>query len=117
MGMDAEVIAIGPFSQSLAECGALGYPEKYYVNCKSGETVIVSGVLQMRTNQGSAALAEALGTEAWTLNKHVINTKKIDWVKVEMVMRDQAAHEASGDLFHMQQLADAGFTFYYLPNG
>jgi len=116
MGMNAEVIAIGPFKRSLAKDRHLAYGPDVYEDTKEGESVIVP-VIHMRTNQGSTDLAEALGTEAWAMGKHVIDISKINWKRLQKVLDEQDKFESSGDVEGMRELADAGFKFYYLPQG
>lgn len=116
MGLNAELIAIGPFKAQLAKDRHLAYGPSVYEDVKEGEPVIVP-VIYMRTNQGSCDLAEACGTEAWAMGKHVIKTSKINWTKLQEILEEQAKFEAAGEVETVRELAKAGFTFYYLPQG
>ena len=107
MGMDAEVIAIGPYSHVIAD--RLAYPATYYEQChtRDGTTVIVK-VFLADTSEQSRALAAAFGATAWDFNTHELDASKVDM--------EALAVEFSG-LDRFVALRRAGFKFYYLPNG
>jgi hypothetical protein len=107
MGLDAQVIAIGPYSQAVA--GSLEYPQEYYEACqmREGATVIVT-VFVAYTSAQSLALAEALGASAWDFNTHVLDATRANLEALEV--------DAS-EVRRFEVLREAGFQFYYLPNG
>ncbi len=71
MGLDAQVIAIGPFSKSLES--ALDYPSKYYVDVKEGSKVICR-VFEALTSAQSHQLARAFGVGPMELGNHDLST-------------------------------------------
>ena len=76
MGMEATIIAIGPFNKDLVD--VLCYPSDWYEDVEVGETVI-STFIQMVTSQGSRDLAKAFGTKADMLGKHVLFPQDCDF--------------------------------------
>jgi len=107
MGLDAQVIAIGPFSQEALP--ALEYPATFYSDLPAGATV-VSNVFIARTSEASHQLAQAFGVGAMDLGKHVLNPEAAD----QSLLRDVFGAE---NVEQFQLLAKCAFTFYYLPNG
>ncbi len=75
MGLDAQVIAIGPFSQEIAKY--LEYDSDAYDHVLEGQTVI-SNVFIAPTSESSYLLAECFGVGAWELNKHELNPGHTD---------------------------------------
>ncbi|MEM6782925.1 MAG: hypothetical protein AAF624_04220 [Bacteroidota bacterium] len=106
MSLDAQVIAIGPFLPALVDC--LDYPARFYEKVPPGTTVICT-VFQGLTNEGSTQLAEALGFRPFDLGKHAIGLDGVDDERLRMF--DLDAFE------RFDRLREAGFQFYYLPNG
>lgn len=114
MGMCAEVIAIGPFSKSIAKY--LEYPEKHYESTRQG--VIVSCIMFgiSEGNSVSREFAGCLGiTNAWDFNQHHIDNTKIDII----ALREFATKygEYSGDVQALISLMKSGFEFHFVPNG
>ena len=70
MGLDAEVIAIGAFSQEVL--GAMEYGPDFYASVEEGEIVLVHIFLAC-TSDASHALAKAFGVGAMDLGKHHLN--------------------------------------------
>ncbi len=107
MGLDAQVIAIGPFSQDVVE--ALEYPPGHYGNVQQGD-VVVTNVFVASTSADSHALAKAFDIGAWELGSHHLRPEEADIPRL-IELSDER---------HVQQfltLRDNGFQFYYLPNG
>ena len=107
MGLDAEVIAIGPYSYVVSD--RLAYPVDYYEQChtRDGATVIVK-VFRADTSSQSQALAAAFGATEWDFNTHELDAAKANL--------EALAAEFEG-LDRFVALRRAGFRFYYLPNG
>ncbi len=107
MGMDAQVIAIGPFDEEIVD--ALEYGRGSYDNVEKGVTV-VTNVFVACTSEESRALALAFDAGPWELGSHHLapHLAKIP-VLVELFEQENV------DRFLM--LRDGGFDFYYLPNG
>ena len=106
MGLDAQVIAIGPLSDAVLP--ALEYGPEFYAGISAGTTV-VSNLFLAGTSEASHQLANAFGVSAMELGKHELRP-------------ETANHDLLAELFGEQNLkqflllAQTGFRFYYLPN-
>jgi hypothetical protein len=107
MGCDAEIIAIGPFSKKLIP--ALGYPEEQYRAVAEGATVI-TGVFEAFGSTESEKLAQCFGVGRWDLGQHLLDPLRAD---LETLRRDFDERGTEDFL----ALREAGFRFYYMPNG
>jgi hypothetical protein len=106
MGLDAQVIAFGPFSPEVAS--ALEYGENFYAGVESGATV-VTNVFIAGTSDTSHKLAAAFGVGAMDLGKHKLDPGNADISKLIDVFGE-------GNVAQFQCLAHNGFSFLYLPN-
>ena len=106
MGLDAQIIAIGPFSRRII--GGLEYPESDYANVQEGATV-VSNVFVALTSDESHQLAAAFGVAAMDLSRHELDPKEAKLDLLEEIFGDQTVR---GFLL----LRESGFRFYFLPN-
>ncbi|HLO95460.1 MAG TPA: hypothetical protein VK195_14205 [Burkholderiaceae bacterium] len=106
MGLDAQVIAIGPYSGEIAT--SLEYGEQFYADVAPGSTV-VTNVFIAGTSDASHKLAEAFGVGALELGKHQLDPSRANIAALSEVFGEQNAQQ-------FQRLARAGFTFFYLPN-
>lgn len=106
MGLDAQVIAVGPFSQSVLP--ALEYGPEFYAALIPG-TTIVSNVFLAGTSEASHQLAAAFGVGAMELGKHELHPERANHELLAEVFGEQ-------NLAQFVLLAQAGFRFYYLPN-
>ncbi|OWQ45660.1 hypothetical protein CDL60_17445 [Roseateles noduli] len=106
MGLDAQLIAIGPFSQDIAS--ALEYGPTAYADVTPGATV-VTNVLVACTSSASHLLAKAFGVGAMELGKHHLRPETADLALLRQEFGDN-------DVDKFQRLAAHGFQFYYLPN-
>jgi len=79
MGMTAEVIAIGPFSESVAD--HLQYPREQYIGTATG-TIVVSKVIEAHTSESSVRLAGCLGASPWDFNTHPLDSTRADVEKL-----------------------------------
>jgi hypothetical protein len=113
MGMDADVIAIGPFSQDIIDM--LDYPAEYYDKTKPGATVITT-VFSATSTDLSYQLARAMGVDAWDFNTHKIDPKNVDMEDLEEFV-DCAVEHGMEDITTFIKLVGKGFTFFYRPNG
>jgi hypothetical protein len=109
MGMDAELLATGKFSQSIV--GFLQYPANFYDGIPDG-AIIITHVCNSVTSRGSELLAKALGIEPWALDRHCY----IAGVNANLSDMEEAI-ENPEDVVRFLGLREAGFTFHYLPNG
>ena len=108
MGLDAELIAVGPFSRSLLP--AMEYPADFYADVPEGAT-IVCNVFFALTSAGSHLLARAFGVGALELGRHALGTAPEADVAALF-----AAEEFAEQVPAFLALREAGFQFYYLPN-
>ena len=106
MSLDAQVIAIGPFS--LGVLPALECPSQFYAGIAPG-TIVVSNVFVAPTSEQSHQLAAAFGVGVMELGRHVLCPKDANLKLLEEVFGKQ---DVDGFLL----LAESGFQFYYLPN-
>lgn len=107
MGCDAEIIAIGPFSKTLVP--ALGYPAEQYQGIADGTTVIIS-VFGAFGSTESERLAQCFGVGRWELGRHVLDASRADLATLRRDF-DELSTE------HFVTLREAGFQFYFMPNG
>lgn len=107
MGCDANIIAVGPFSNRVA--GSLGYPAEQYAGVAEGATVITV-VFETFGSTNSEALARCFGVGRWDLGRHHLDASRAD---LETLRRD--FEESSTEQFTV--LREAGFQFYYMPRG
>jgi hypothetical protein len=114
MGMDADLLAIGPFSSDIADI--LDYPPEYYEGVKPGTKVITTVFLCETTDQ-SNGLAEALGIDPWDFGAHEIPFSKVDAVALTEWAEETDPFEGLADVMRMLRLAQKGFTFFFRPNG
>lgn len=79
MGLDAQVIAIGPFAHEIAD--SLEYGAQRYAEVPVGATVITTMFLAP-TSSDSHALAAAFGVSAFDMGKHHLDAGKADLAKL-----------------------------------
>ena len=106
MGLDAEVIAVGPFSQAILP--AMEYGPDFYVGVSDGTTVITN-LFIAGTSEASRNLALAFGVGAMDLGRHVLDADSANIEKLTEVF-------GGDNTAQFQLLANHGFTFYFLPN-
>jgi len=109
VGLDAELIAIGPFIPKLVERHLLDYADHYYEKVELGAPIITR-VFWCCTSDQSRYLASCFGFDALDFSRHFINpaTADIDRLRREF-------DECEVDRF--LKLRDLDFAFYYMPNG
>lgn len=106
MGLDAQVIAIGPFSDDIVSCLEYG---NLYAGIEPGTTV-VTNVSIASSSDASHALAKAFEVGAMELGRHHLRPENVNVELLRAEFGDQ-------DVASFQRLAERGFQFYYLPNG
>lgn len=106
MSLDAQVVAIGPFSSDVAS--ALEYGENFYAGVELGATV-VTNVFIAGTSDASHMLASAFGVGAMDLGRHKLDPWRADISKLIDVF-------GQSNVMQFQCLARNGFSFFYLPN-
>ena len=106
MGLDAEVIAIGPFSPSIVS--AMEYAPEFYASVQAGAKVIVH-VFLASTSSASRELANAFGVDSMELGKHHLDPNVADIDKLTELFGE-------ADVAQFKILRESGFDFYYAPN-
>ena len=106
MGLDAQIIAVGPFSRQIVP--ALEYPEPDYARVKDGATV-VSNVFLAMTSEESHKLAACFGVGAMDLGRHELNPHVADLRALTEISDEENVNS-------FLALRDHGFKFYFLPN-
>ena len=106
MGLDAQVIAIGPYSESVAS--ALEYGQRH--GAVAPGTEVVTNIFIAATSEASHRLAAAFGVDAWDLGKHALREDAAD---LEALVRFSDEENVA----RFELLRSHGFRFYYLPNG
>ena len=116
MGMDAELVAIGPFSEDIVNY--LSYPPEYYEDTEKGNTVYTV-ICSMATSAGSEELAQALGIEPWDFNRHFFTSDMMNAANFAVMMQDSKDGNFDFDesIDAISALKGKGFLFIYLPNG
>jgi len=108
MGMEAEIIAIGPFSRKIA--GHMEYPAERYKDTREGVPVITHLFTVYNGSGASRKMAGCFGVEAWDFNQHHLDPVCAD---LETLREMFDAREVESFL----ALREAGFQFYFVPNG
>lgn len=111
MGMSAEIVAIGPFSEELVPI--LQHAAHRYEGTRAGTpvvTLIVSGV----GSTSSRELAAACGIGPWDFGQHALDPAKIDIDKFGAAAQSLGAYKA---VTALRELVAAGFELFFLPNG
>jgi hypothetical protein len=106
MGLDAQLIAIGPFSAGVAS--ALEYGPDYYSGVEPGATV-VSNVFIAGTSDASHKLAAAFGVGVMELGRHKLEASRANIGALIDVFGEQ-------NVAQFQCLVRHGFSFFFLPN-
>lgn len=106
MGLDAQIIAIGPYSPEVST--SLEYGTALYDGIATGVTV-VSNVFIACTSDDSHQLAAAFGVGAMELGKHQLNPHSANIAQLIAMFGDH-------NVAQFQCLAQHGFDFFYLPH-
>lgn len=112
MGMDAEVIAIGPYRSYLSDC--MDYPAYDYKNVPDGSMVITS-VFVCETSSASVELADAFGVDPWDFSQHHLDPIRFSAEYITSAQEEGSAIRGSVDKF--VRLRAAGYDFYFRSNG
>jgi hypothetical protein len=125
MGMCADIVAIGPFSQDIIEY--LEYPPNSYLSTRPGTPVIIELFGILEGSSQSRAFAKTLGiTDPWDFNQHKIDPSKINLpelcellahIDIEELYRSEITDSYLSDIRALEKLKSRGFDFYFRPNG
>lgn len=110
MGMDAKVMAIGPYRKALAD--HMYYAAERYANTQEG-TPVIQFLFQCYNTDGSVMLAECFNIAPWDFNQHKLDPYQVDIERLQAL----CVEECEDDCESFRVLRDAGFEFYYLPEG
>lgn len=115
MGMNAEILAIGPFSESVV--AAMDYNEESYKDVPPG-TIVITTILRCQTSEQSRMLAHAAGCKPFDFSTHQINIdncSRKDLIETMVMSIDDEHVEEEVDKLFL--LARNGFQLFYMPNG
>lgn len=114
MGMCAQIIAIGPFSQAIAEF--LDYRSDLYATTRDGAIVSrrLFGISEGSTVSGEFAAHLGI-SDAWDFNQHRIDNAKIDFVG--LVQFGEAYVDYAEEISILQELVRSGFELHFRPEG
>jgi len=111
MGMDAELIAIGKFKKSIA--WNLEYPKAFYEDTPE-DSEIITHVFSCGTSDASKELASMLGIDPWKFEEHKVDLGRVDFGGLADFCLEHGVNQLWADF---NALKEAGFTFWYMPNG
>ncbi len=106
MGLNAQIVAIGPYSSAVGN--SLEYGSTFYSDVVPG-TEVITNVFIACTSDESHQLAAAFGVGAMEFGKHKLDPNKADFPRLTELFGDD-------DIKQFQCLAHHGFDFFYLPN-
>ena len=107
MSMDSVIVGIGKFRKEIA--GHLDYPDQFYIGVKDG-TPIITTVFVANTTRESRVLAECFNILPWDFNTHSSLSDNPDFEMLRKLFD-------AGEVDHYLALKEAGFQFFYQPNG
>jgi len=108
MGMSAEIIAIGPFSQDIVHL--LPFTPERFAATREGAVIAVSLFGQCSGNSESRALAACFAIDPWRFEEHRLDLDKVD-VEALTALRGEDAQET------LTRLHQKGYQFYFQCNG
>lgn len=111
MGIDSEIVAIGPFSPDLVTF--LQHPAARYESLPTG-TQVITLFIHAPTSDTSHALAAACGFKAWSFDRHHIEPEKVDLEALRIVGNESGVADLD-DAF--RRFWKAEFDFYFITNG
>jgi len=113
--MEAEVVAIGPFSV-LRECDALSYPVEFYEG--TPDNAIIVGIVAFACTRSEAdILATTCNVEVWDLGHHKVTKPKLltDLSPfVDTTVNEQCVCDVYDTLI---KLLDDGVDLWFIPIG
>lgn len=108
MGMSARILCIGPFSTSVLE--HMEYPPKFYSDTRDGAPILRYLFEVDEGSTRSRELAACFGIEAWNFNDHKLKPEGANTAKLTEMF-------GANEVRVFEALRDAGFAFYFMPNG
>ena len=116
MGMDADLLAIGPV-KVLKRWDALSYPDDFYDDVPE-ETVVIGIAAVAWTTDMSRNLAKLCGVEPWDLGNHLIKQVPSRSLEMDYWMDELIGTECAWDVLErIKGLLIDGAELWYRPNG
>ncbi len=112
MGMSAEVFAIGPFLRELVP--HLTHVPERYAATREGTLLIERVFSTPEGSSRSRELATCLGIDPWDFRGHAVDASRAD------IERLHGMFDPYGQSVWVQRfvaLRDAGYRFFFRPNG
>ena len=110
MGMDAELLAIGPYNKNIAKY--LEYNPVVYKDTPEGYEIITS-VIRCETSSQSEYLTDILHIDPWKFDDHRIADQRIIvWINR---LLDYEGRDFTRTVEEVQELSKAGFIFLKYP--
>ena len=114
MGLCAEVIAVGPFSDNIVD--VLEYPNGYHRIVKPGAIITESLFVIYEGSTVSRERARLLGiSDVWDFNQHKIDNENINEAGLREFVID--FEDDAHDLAVFMTLKRNSFEFHFRPNG
>jgi len=114
MGMCAEIIAIGPFSKTVAEF--LDYRPDLYATTAEGSMISRRLFGISEGSSLSCEFAELLGIkDTWDFNQHKIENEKINFAGLKKF--GEFYDHYADDVAALEVLAHSGFELHFRPEG
>ena len=110
MGMAADVLAIGPFRPSLLP--HLDYPAHLHARTSEGATLIETVFETSEGSTRSRALAACFGIDPWDFDAHALDAGAADVERLRTLFSEELELVEK-----FLALREAGFRFYFRPNG
>jgi hypothetical protein len=108
MGMNAEIIGVGVFRRGIVP--HLQYPADFYANTRDGVNIVESIFVVETGSTESRQLASCFGIDPWDFNRHELDATAANIAALGELFDDKEVQRFKG-------LRDAGFKFFFLPNG
>jgi|GEM_PF-1040444 len=132
MGMSAEVFAIGPFHRGLLSF--LDHPPERHAATREGTVLIVSVFNAPEGSGRSRELAACVGVEPWDFKTHAFDPWRVNLTALQAFYEGSvrcaehatvhatspcSAYEraCAHRIERFLRLREAGFEFFYCPNG
>lgn len=126
MGMTAEILAVGLFQPELAK--HLSFPEEFYAATQAGAPVIRS-LFHCCASSESRALAECFGIDPWDFSQHKLDPYRVNTFVLlsnspngfvwfgDKLQPVTWSFDITAEWQKFVAFREAGFDFYFLPNG
>lgn len=117
MGMDSNIICVGPFSGEVVDC--MNYDKDDYSGVKDGTPVSVT-LCGCNTTEQSRELAACLSADPGDFNTHLVTDKKVHWTSLGLMDFEQDYGEVKlgrpRQWQRLEKLLLHGFVCIFQPN-